>query len=87
MTTLIFSAVATAGKSLHRPLSMRSCHWTWGRWRASNRRGTALRLRAGALNLFDAEPPFAEAVWFCGYDPTQADLRQRFAYVKIAKKF
>jgi iron complex outermembrane recepter protein len=46
-----------------------------------------LELRAGAFNLLDAEPPFAEAALFSGYDPTQADLRQRFAYVKIAKKF
>jgi iron complex outermembrane recepter protein len=44
-------------------------------------------LRAGALNLFDDEPPFTEMALFTGYDPTQADLRQRFAYVKIAKKF
>jgi iron complex outermembrane recepter protein len=44
-------------------------------------------LRVGALNLFDTEPPFAEVALFYGYDTTQADLRQRFAYVKIAKKF
>jgi iron complex outermembrane receptor protein len=44
-------------------------------------------LRAGAVNLFDHEPPFTEMALFNGYDVTQADLRQRFAYVKIAKKF
>jgi outer membrane receptor protein involved in Fe transport len=44
-------------------------------------------IRAGAFNLFDAEPPFAEAFGMLGYDNTQADLRQRFAYVKIAKRF
>ncbi len=44
-------------------------------------------IRAGAFNLFDAEPPFAEVAGLLGYDTTQADLRQRFAYVKIAKKF
>jgi iron complex outermembrane receptor protein len=44
-------------------------------------------LRAGAFNLFDDEPPFTEMALFNGYDITQADLRQRFAYVKIAKKF
>jgi iron complex outermembrane recepter protein len=46
-----------------------------------------LEFRAGAFNLFDAEPPFTEMALFMGFDPTQADLRQRFAYVKIAKKF
>jgi iron complex outermembrane recepter protein len=44
-------------------------------------------LRAGAVNLFDYEPPFTEMALYNGYDITQADLRQRFAYVKIAKKF
>jgi hypothetical protein len=44
-------------------------------------------LRAGAFNLFDDEPPFTEMALFAGYDITQADLRQRFAYVKLAKKF
>jgi len=44
-------------------------------------------IRAGVFNLFDAEPPFAEVASFFGYDTTQADLRQRFAYVKIAKAF
>jgi iron complex outermembrane receptor protein len=44
-------------------------------------------LRAGASNLFDAEPPFTEVALFSGFDPSQADLKRRFAYVKIAKKF
>jgi iron complex outermembrane recepter protein len=44
-------------------------------------------LRAGAVNLFNSEPPFSESALSAGYDATQADLRQRFAYVKIAKKF
>jgi iron complex outermembrane receptor protein len=44
-------------------------------------------LRVGAFNLFDDAPPFTEVALFAGYDPSQADLRQRFAYVKIAKKF
>jgi iron complex outermembrane receptor protein len=46
-----------------------------------------LEIRAGAFNLFDAEPPFAEVIGMFGYDATQADLRQRFAYLKIAKSF
>ncbi|HKQ14628.1 MAG TPA: TonB-dependent receptor [Steroidobacteraceae bacterium] len=44
-------------------------------------------IRAGVFNLFDTEPPFAEVAFFAGYDSTESDLRQRFAYVKIAKKF
>jgi iron complex outermembrane receptor protein len=44
-------------------------------------------IRVGAFNLFDTEPAFAEVASFFGYDITEADLRQRFGYVKIAKKF
>lgn len=44
-------------------------------------------IRAGAFNLFDTEPPFAEVDGPAGFDLTQADLRQRFAYLKVAKKF
>jgi iron complex outermembrane receptor protein len=44
-------------------------------------------LRVGAFNVFDEEPPFTEMALFSGYDVTQADLRQRFAYVKLSKKF
>ena len=44
-------------------------------------------IRAGALNLFNATPPFAEVSGLDGFDTTQADLRQRFAYLKVAKKF
>jgi iron complex outermembrane recepter protein len=44
-------------------------------------------IRAGAFNLFNAQPPFAEVGGLLGYDTTQADLKQRFAYLKVAKKF
>jgi iron complex outermembrane receptor protein len=44
-------------------------------------------IRVGVSNLFDTEPAFAEVASFFGYDITEADLTQRFAYVKIAKKF
>lgn len=44
-------------------------------------------IRAGALNLFDSQPPFAEVGFLAGYDGSQADLRQRFWYLKLAKKF
>lgn len=44
-------------------------------------------LRAGVLNLLNEEPPFAEAGFFMGFDPSQGDLRQRFSYVKLSKQF
>jgi iron complex outermembrane recepter protein len=48
---------------------------------------SGFEIRAGALNLFNSQPPFAEVSWDAGYDLSQADLRQRFWYVKLAKKF
>ena len=44
-------------------------------------------LRAGALNLLNEEPSFAEAGLLTGYDPSQGDLRQRFVYLKLSKRF
>jgi iron complex outermembrane receptor protein len=58
-----------------------------GKWAGEQSPWNGFELRAGAFNLFDTQPPFAEVAAFVGYDNTQADLRQRFAYVKIAKKF
>jgi iron complex outermembrane recepter protein len=43
-------------------------------------------LRAGVVNAFDEEPQFSEMFGF-GSDPSQADLRQRFTYVSLAKTF
>jgi hypothetical protein len=44
-------------------------------------------IRAGAFNLLDEEPPFAEVGAFAGYDGSQSDLRQRFWYLKLSKRF
>ncbi|HEY7642148.1 MAG TPA: TonB-dependent receptor [Steroidobacteraceae bacterium] len=44
-------------------------------------------VRAGAFNLLDAEPAFAEVDGPIGFDFSQGDLRQRFAYLKVAKRF
>ena len=44
-------------------------------------------VRAGAFNLFNAQAPFAEGGGPVGYDATQSDLRGRFAYLKLAKRF
>ncbi|MDT9600107.1 TonB-dependent receptor [Sphingosinicella rhizophila] len=43
-------------------------------------------LRVGVFNLFNKAPPFSE-VTTEGYDYTQADLRQRFVYLKLSKPF
>jgi iron complex outermembrane recepter protein len=48
---------------------------------------SGFEIRAGCMNLFDEEPPFAEVGLLGGYDTSQGDLRQRFAYLKLAKKF
>jgi iron complex outermembrane recepter protein len=48
---------------------------------------TDVDIRLGVLNLLDTEPPFAEVGWLNGYDLSQGDLRQRFAYLKLTKKF
>lgn len=46
-----------------------------------------IEVRAGALNIFNAQPPFADVAGPEGLDRSQAELKQRFAYVKVAKKF
>jgi outer membrane receptor protein involved in Fe transport len=46
-----------------------------------------LTLRAGVINLFDEEPPFSQSNGVSGYDQSQGDIRQRFAYVAITKAF
>jgi len=40
-------------------------------------------LRFGIRNLFNLQPPFATAGGAAGYDPTQGNLRGRFAYVSL----
>ena len=45
------------------------------------------QIRIGVNNLFDSEPQFSESAGTLGYDMTQADLRQRFAYLSISKTF
>jgi hypothetical protein len=46
-----------------------------------------LSLQAGVVNLLDEEPPFAEISAPLGYDVTQGDLRQRFGYINLSKRF
>ena len=51
--------------------------WWWG--------GT--KLSAGVVNLFDEVPQFAWVGISTGYDISQGDLRQRFAYLQLSKQF
>lgn len=48
---------------------------------------SGIKLTAGISNLFDESPGFAEAGGEIGYDLNQGDLRQRFAYLKMATSF
>jgi outer membrane receptor protein involved in Fe transport len=48
---------------------------------------SGVKITTGVANLFDQEPNFAEVGRELGYDPTQGDLRQRFGYIKLSKRF
>lgn len=47
----------------------------------------ALKLTAGMSNLLDDAPPFSEVGFDAGYDFSQADLWQRFGYLRISAQF
>jgi len=46
-----------------------------------------VQLTAGASNLFDAQPEFAEVGGAQGYDISQGDLKGRFWYLRLGKTF
>jgi iron complex outermembrane receptor protein len=48
-----------------------------------------LKVRAGVLNLFNADPPFSNQAWFflAGYDPSYTDPRGRSAFVSANYSF
>ncbi|HET9395050.1 MAG TPA: TonB-dependent receptor, partial [Nitrospiraceae bacterium] len=46
-----------------------------------------LTIRAGATNLFDADPPFTEVQGAYGFDIGQFEIRGRFLYLKVTKAF
>jgi len=46
-----------------------------------------LKLTVGALNLLDEDVPFANVGLGLGFDPSQADLRKRFAYLRLTRSF
>lgn len=45
-----------------------------------------LKVRAGVTNVFDEAPSFSE-IALVGFDPSQGDVRQRFAYFTLSKAF
>jgi iron complex outermembrane recepter protein len=57
------------------PLIDRESHWR------------NLRLSFGVMNVLDTQPRFTESGYQYGYDPTQGDLKQRFSFIKLSKKF
>jgi iron complex outermembrane recepter protein len=46
-----------------------------------------VELTAGASNLLDEQPDFAEVMGVQGYDMSQGDLKGRFWYVRLGKTF
>ena len=48
-------------------------------------RGT--KFSAGLINAFDKGPQFSAVAVNAGYDTTQGDLRQRFGYAQLTKRF
>jgi len=48
---------------------------------------SGFRLSAGIINLFDKAPPFAVVGYSAGYDLSQGDLRQRYFYAQLSKRF
>jgi iron complex outermembrane recepter protein len=48
---------------------------------------SGLTIRLGVINLFDSDPHFSEVGFNTGYDPSLADVRQRFGYISLSKSF
>lgn len=46
-----------------------------------------VKISAGVVNVTDEAPPFSEVGGSLGYDSSQGDLRQRFGYMTISKRF
>jgi hypothetical protein len=47
--------------------------------------GTTITL--GMQNVFDSDPPFVAAAFALGYDPSIADVKGRFCYLQLKKRF
>ncbi len=63
------------------------------RWDSAGSSGTTsawwggLRLTLGASNVLDVAPDYSEIGGTLGFDTSQGDLRQRFLYVDLSKRF
>ncbi|MHC9085958.1 TonB-dependent receptor domain-containing protein [Luteimonas sp. RIT-PG2_3] len=55
-------------------------------WAGNSRWAQGATIRIGIANLFDREAPFSDVI-NNGYDPSIADIRQRFSYVQLVKGF
>jgi iron complex outermembrane receptor protein len=55
-----------------------------GGWRAWLK-GTTITL--GMQNVFDSDPPFVAGAFGYGYDPSLADVKGRFWYLQLTKRF
>ena len=47
--------------------------------------GTTLTI--GVQNVFDSDPPFVAGAFENGYDESLADIKGRFCYIQVKKKF
>jgi iron complex outermembrane receptor protein len=54
-------------------------------WMFESGRLEGLKLTVGARNLFDEDVNFANVGLGLGFDPSLADLRQRFVYLRVSK--
>jgi len=48
-------------------------------------KGTTITL--GMQNVFDSDPPFVAGAFGYGYDPSLADVKGRFWYFQLTKRF
>ncbi len=46
-----------------------------------------MKLWAGAVNVFDEQPGFAEVGDVVGFDSSQGDLKERSYYLRLEKEF
>jgi iron complex outermembrane recepter protein len=44
-------------------------------------------ITVGMQNVFDSDPPFAAVTFALGYDPSLADVKGRFCYIQLKKRF
>jgi hypothetical protein len=44
-------------------------------------------ITVGMQNVFDSDPPFAAVAFANGYDASLANVKGRFCYVQLKKKF